>query len=365
MDKTKKDKSSPQTNDKPSEKQKDAKPKYDKPSQGKAMLAIGLGVIAIMISALNTAQWLRTDNQLSIKQQNTSQTLSELASQFSNQGSQWSEGQKQFEQNLKQQTNQFEDKINQVQKQLETIAKQKSYRADDWQLQRALYFTELANFNTVWGQNPKTSIRLLEQADNIVKNLANHQLLPIRQALANEITQLNNLPQVDTIGSLSRLSAMADNIDALPLNNERYAHPEKDSNEAKQGNRWRSALDESWKHLKGLLVIRHHNRPIKPMLSSAQRQLLNERFKLIIQQAQWALIQKDQSLFEFNLKQAQSLLASYFDLNSSTTKTMQSQLQQLMKLPIHPKMPSITVSQNLIKQYLKNNANPIKQEPKA
>lgn len=198
-----------------------------------------------------------------------------------------------------------------------------------WVIARVRALLELADINTHWSYDPQTSVILLKQADTLLQPLPFASLFPIRQAIAQEISTLNALTPTDTAGILSQLDAAQTRAASLPL----ATFPSLSQTAAKlpHTNSWHAFVTESLKVLKTLVVVQHHeDNPIQPLLSS-----LDIRAKLLLQLqiAQWAVIHRDNDVYQQALKQAIKA-CNLLALRSLATQSLRDTLNGLLNIPM-------------------------------
>ena len=246
--------------------------------------------------------------------------------------------------------------IDSLEKSIQSTLKQRHFKTNDWLLQKALYYLQMAQITLYWSNDIASSITLLETADKLLAQVNNPKLFDARQAVAKEITQLKSISRPDKPGMLSQLSAISSQLANLPLNKQKFSLPAPNqSSETPSKSHWQKAWNNSLDALKRLVIIRYHNQDIRPILSPLQREMLTENLKLSIQQAQWAVIHEDQKLYDFALGQTLSTINAYFAQNAQETKSLTKQLSNLKSQSITTPKPNISQSQNLLKKFLQQS----------
>ncbi len=98
------------------------------------------------------------------------------------------------------QTN-LQNKIQQMNKDLQAALREHFDQKQDWLLLKARYYLELAQINAHWSDDQQVTIALLQQADALLRTIPDQQLFTVRQAIAQEITQLQVLPKWTSLAS--------------------------------------------------------------------------------------------------------------------------------------------------------------------
>ncbi|ARG96546.1 uroporphyrinogen-III C-methyltransferase [Legionella micdadei] len=248
--------------------------------------------------------------------------------------------------------NTVQNQLQTMNKDLQSAMQQHLYQKQDWLLLKARYYLELAQINAHWSSDQETTIALLQQADALLHNIPDQQLFTIRQAIAQEIIQLQALPKIDTAGLLSQLDAAENAVTNLPIKKPF------NSTQVKQGDEstspWRQKLQESMSILEKLIVVRHNDEDIQPLLSPLHQSLLRDSIRFNLQEAQWALLQNNPKIFRLSLAQALREINRTFDENAVATQALVQQLQNLQQEKLETITPTINQSLNLLNQLIES-----------
>ena len=255
-------------------------------------------------------------------------------------------------------TKESQDKLNSMDNRLQSALQQRLYQSKDWLLLKARYYLELAQINAHWSDNLQTTTALLQQADALLSDIHDQRLFIIRQTIAKEIAQLQTMPTLDLAGLLSQLDAAQSMITDLPLKASVTPTPlEKNTpttTKTSTTSAWRKSLNESVSVLEKLIVVRHHDEEILPLPSPAYESMLREGFRLNLQEAQWAVLQNKEVVYQFSLAQAIKNINRSFEPNNSLTKTLIKQLQALQKIHLPHQKPILEQSLPLLNQLIES-----------
>lgn len=234
------------------------------------------------------------------------------------------------------------------------------YQNNDWLLQKARYYLELAEINAHWSDNTSTTIALFQQADNLLINMNESPLLSIRQAIATDIAQLQAIPVLDTAGLLAKLDAIQHTISMFPSKAPLALTKIKTSPDiaVNTPSTWRGHLQRSLDLLKKLVIIRHHNEAIQPLLAPEYETILRENIRFNLQEAQWAVLQKNQAVFDLALTQAIANVSLAFDSNAENVQTLIKQLNALQSTQLKSETPSLGQSLLLLNQFIESKKTP-------
>ncbi|HHF7372744.1 uroporphyrinogen-III C-methyltransferase [Legionella bozemanae] len=277
--------------------------------------------------------------------------LSEVQNNFSTHLQQLEQKQDQAQELINAKTNnaeeiqkQLQTKFENLSKQLQNAMNQQFYQNQDWLLLKARYYLELAQINAHWSNGADSTIALLRQADQLLKQLNGPKILDIRQAVAKDIAQTQALPSVDIAGLLSQLDAAQSSINNLgvPLPvSEKVTSTENTTSPANNSPTWRTRLQNSMNVLEKLVVIRRHKQEIKPLISPAFEAILKEKLRLNLQEAQWAILNNEPFVYQLVLKQAIDSLKTNFNANTPNTAALIKKLTELQQTNITQKRPRI------------------------
>jgi len=161
--------------------------------------------------------------------------------------------------------------------------------------------------------NVKAALSSLQAADARLVHSNHPEFAPVRKALAHDIERLQHAPAPDTVNVSARLDGMLNSIDALPLAMEARS-PAKSSPEPAPtaGNTWQQLARTVWQEVRSLIRIQNTGQTDTALLAPEQVFFLRENLKLRLLDARLALLAHDETVFEADLKAAQTALARYF-----------------------------------------------------
>ncbi|SIS86472.1 uroporphyrinogen-III C-methyltransferase [Neptunomonas antarctica] len=241
----------------------------------------------------------------------------------------------------------------------QVTAKQSNSRKD-WLLAEVEYLLRLANQRILMENTSNGALTLLKSADKILKETDDVSIYAVRKSLATDIAALESVPTYDIEGSYLKLAALNEQVGHLRLipltdKNQLPSLIEEITPES-MSSTWTSGLKESWAKavdkVEQLVVIQHRDEAIEPLLSPAQNYYLQQNLHLMLEQAQLALLQKNQTAFDYSLSRAEEWLSTYFEAKDATTQALLRGITELRELKIAPVMPDISGSLNALKSYL-------------
>lgn len=219
-----------------------------------------------------------------------------------------------------------------------------------------------ANLSLNWQRDIPGAIALLQTANKDLTNYKNSALLAIQEQLQKTINELNGLSVTDVEDVVLQLMALDPLIAKLSLrtpaemlnvnNTQNAAQPAS----AAELPKWRQVLNISLAELQKIIIIRHHDEPIEPLMTPEQGLYLKQNLQAMLQQAQWAALHQKQKLYQQSVSQIIEWIKKYFDQNTVVAKQLIEQLENLSKKVIAPTLPDLT---NLIEVIKKVEQQPV------
>lgn len=295
-------------------------------------------ISAVLIAAGLFYLWMEQQDHV----QTTQRSLAEL-------GSGLESNQKTQQQALAQQQHALQtlqEQHNNLAESFASLLKTSSHLRNDWLMTEAEYLIKLANHRLLLERDVNTAIVAMQSADQRLRDVADPGLLKIRKQIAEDINALRAVPQPDLSGMSFTLSALGSDVDQMPLATPDPASIEKrtQAREKQTIDDWRELPAAVWRDIKSLVIIRHHDDPVQPLLSPEQHFFLTQNLRLQLEQARLALLNGHDKVFKERLQQARDWIDSYFDKNDSLTQHVMQQLAELAARDIKPDLPDVSAT---------------------
>lgn len=195
----------------------------------------------------------------------------------------------------------------------------------------------LAQYNLNYFHDTNNALSALMLADKQLSTIISpdSRLENFRQLLTQSLTQLKVLPHDDLSTNLSQLQTLKMKITQLPLptNNPVITNPNVAANNSTE-NKWLAVLQNSLKSFRQLIVIRRWNKPIEPLLPEREQQFLQHNLLLLSQQAQWALIHHEATIYQSSLQEILETVQNHFASNSPITQSVLQSIRQLKQVDL-------------------------------
>jgi uroporphyrin-3 C-methyltransferase len=267
--------------------------------------------------------------------------------------------------------------VSQLQQQLIKQAKQQQHTSqriaqmpgadtDDWLIAEAEYLLRLANQRLSLEKDLKGALAILLAADNVLLETHNPQFDHVRIQLAKEVLILRSVPAVDTIGAVSRLQAVQDQISKLewmPRTLPKQIVKKEKVVAGVENNAWQKFSAKAWAGLGSIVRIREHDKALPAPLTPDQHYYLQQNMQLMLEQAQVALVRQQADLYRHSIERTQAWLNEFVRNETAQAKALQQTLEELAQWQVAPAFPDITGSLIELRRYSAANNHAINSQP--
>lgn len=340
---------------------KPAQPKRPFPITAAVALVLALGVVAA--SYMNYSRWQMTDLQTQSLANENAKLRSQLQSQNTELQQQISGLQRQDLDNnlamgqLRSDLELHNGSLNQLGQQLQALAADKGKDPMLWRLAEVEFLLSVANHRLMLERDVNTALTALQDADRRLETIGDPALIPVRKAIAGEMTALTSVEIPDVTGMALRLSSLTDNIEKLPLVSRERVKTDlaMDDSVVDDVNQLMSKILQD---LKGVVTIRRSDEPIEPLLPPDEQQYLAQNLALKLEEARIALLHRNTVTFRENLTDTREWVQRYFDPDSAAVHTVVATVDDLQGVELSPELPDISGSLRELRRWLS------KQQPK-
>lgn len=254
--------------------------------------------------------------------------------------------------NIKTEIDTITTKLNDFDKQIATLNKGliKAYQKqnqspDDWVLHEVEYLIRIAHLNLQYVGNIPVSLKILKNAEARLQDAGNPALLSLRQKVSDTIVELKVVPTINMPSLMTKIQSMDQLIAQFPFatsNVIEKEQPQATPSEAKPKSKFKAAWQMSMEKLSKIVVIRKHDENVKPIIYPEHQLQIKENLHLVLEQMQWAILQKNQVLFNKNIAQAKRIIERYAKADDTVTQAFIDNLDMLASTNLEPKLPDIS-----------------------
>lgn len=234
----------------------------------------------------------------------------------------------------------------------DTVQKGQEYS----QVLNAQYWVQQATDSLLLTNDLPRTLRLLQQARQQLSPIIHSQITSLQKALDQDFVTLQNVPWVDAEVLYQNLLIIQQQVKDLPLvrvpQQNAIIHPVPVIMSASGWERgWQSFKDA----LRQMIVIYHAPSANTPpsWITPDQAPYIHQNIIAMLNGAMWAVLYRNNSIYQANLQQARLWIQQYGDVNATFTKTVLSQLQALQLIVLHPTKTLVLVSPAAFRDYLK------------
>lgn len=315
--------------------------------------------LALVIAAISFGAYF-----LSTQSESQQQTIDSLRTQVEQQALTMETRQQLLEDNL---DKEFVEQQAAIQTNLNDLAEQvdsnnarllslSSVNRDEWKLQEAQYLLRLADQRILLEKDSQNALALAISADDVLRDVDQADLVGVRKLLAEEIAVLKLAGVIDREGIYLRLSALSNQIDAIPFIEplgtqedvlEEDVIPADETFKQKLTRNFYGLLHKLGSYVR----VRDHGKTINAVLPPSEQKYLQQNLRLMLEQAQVALLRNEEGIYQESLVKAQNWINQYYSLNEKSTAVLE-ELQALQREEIAPELTNFSNSTSALSDYI-------------
>ena len=184
--------------------------------------------------------------------------------------------------------------------------------------------------------NVPVATAVLENVEQRLNRFEQPELLPIKQAISQDLAALKNRPYLNVSATALRLDRLESAVDSLPLlvdstMNAQNAEPAPTS---KAGSFWTRAWDNTSELVKSMVEVRKLDNNDAMLIGSEQVFYLRENLRMRLLDARLALLQHNSEVYQNDLAAIEETVKRYFDVQSPNTQTWLKEVGELKSVEI-------------------------------
>ena len=224
---------------------------------------------------------------------------------------------------------------------------------EDWLLAEAEYLLRLANQRLIMTGDVAAAQALLSSADAVLRELDDVALHGARGAVAADMAALRAVPKVDTEGVYLRLAALIEQAGALVIFQmpDVEAQPDPEPAEDWQG-RLRQGYESALLKLSDYIIIRRRDVPMQALMDPQWEGLVRQNLRMLLEQAQVALLSGNQVLYEESLLRAEHWANEFIESDEAAARAVVREITELRAATIAVDLPDISRSLRAVDEAL-------------
>ncbi|AVR01804.1 uroporphyrinogen-III C-methyltransferase [Pluralibacter gergoviae] len=241
--------------------------------------------------------------------------------------------------------------------------------AKTWLLAQADFLVKLAGRKLWSDQDVTTAAALLKSADASLADMNDPSLIGARRAIANDITTLSGVAQVDYDGIILNVNQLSNQIDNLRLadNNDDDSPMDSDGTELSGSlSEWRVNLRKSWQNfMDNFITVRRRDETAVPLLAPNQDVYLRENIRSRLLVAAQAVPRHQEETYKQALDNVSTWVRAYYDTDDATTKGFLDALDKLSQQNINMDVPDSLQSQPVLEKLMQTRVRNLLAQPAA
>jgi len=225
----------------------------------------------------------------------------------------------------------------------------------DWALAEVEYLLRLANQRLLIDKDPSSAAGIVNSADKLLFGLDDPALNYVREAIAKDIAALNSVGRLDSTGMYLRLVALGFEVEKLEQLEKGMGElpPVLNETESSDENKGETFSDKLIAIIERYIRVYDRKQVVEPMLPPEQEFYLKQNLRLMLEQAQLALLRGEQSLYRSSLQK----VLVWLDLNyknNDISDAIKLAINDVIDMKIQLEIPDISGSLNAIRTYIVN-----------
>ncbi|RON56444.1 uroporphyrinogen-III C-methyltransferase [Pseudomonas frederiksbergensis] len=223
----------------------------------------------------------------------------------------------------------------------------------DWRLAEAEHLLRLASLRLSALQDISSAQALVQGADEILREQNDPGAFAAREQVAKTLLALRSTEQPDRTGLFLKLGALRDQV----INLTELAPEYKDRGESLLGltadgdgaSRWAQWWDEISRYIR---IDFNADKNVRPLLAGQSLSQVRLALSLALEQAQWAALNGQASVYTQALTEARDVLKGNFNPDNPQSKVMLEQVADLSTQPVTVVTPDLTGTLSAVQAYL-------------
>ena len=219
---------------------------------------------------------------------------------------------------------------------------------EQWRLAEAEHLLRMAMLRLSAMQDVNSAESLLAEADLILRKQDDPGAYAARQKLLEGLEALRSLPELDRTGLFLQLGALRGQANQLNgLAPEFETGPGSDGGQA--DSRWQRWLNELTRYVR---IDFDSGNSVKPLLAGQGLAQVRLALSLAIEQAQWAVLNGNEEVYQQSLDQAAQLIKDHFSEENGQSRGLRDRIEELKKRQVSVSLPDLSPALRALQTYV-------------
>ena len=207
----------------------------------------------------------------------------------------------------------------------------------EWQLAEAEYLLRIGNHRVLMEQDTQGALLMFQAVDQIMAEIDDFALHQVRAILADETMALRRVPRQDVQGLYLRLEAIKSQIEGLVFKTPDYIAA--DATEDETQTVWQQLLAQAKEFVRVRRVGGEET--LQPLLAPSEEQYLELNLRLSLEQAQLALLKRQQAVYVESLQNVGEWITQYAE---DPNGAVAAEIAELMSDELEQPLPDVSRS---------------------
>jgi uroporphyrin-3 C-methyltransferase len=189
--------------------------------------------------------------------------------------------------------------------------------------------------------NIEAASMLLQSAATRLEGISAPTSRSVKEKLTGILQLLKAREKIDRTVIMQQLEQLNQQVDALPLKTPSASGAKAPSTPSTSETGIWQNLRESWHFLGQLIIVRHHEQPVEPLLSVDQTFYLKQNLQLRLGEASLAVLYRDQGLYRTSMQIAKTWVKQFFNLNAKNTQAFINHIDNLLQMDVSIATPNV------------------------
>lgn len=262
---------------------------------------------------------------------------------------------------LEREQNSYVQQINELREQVKKLGLTPNTETTTWRFSEADFLLNNALRKVVLDNDIDTAKNLLIEADNVLSQISDPNVLLIRDAVKSDLARLSGVNQVDQYNVMQRLAALANLVDDMQLAvNDAQATDDGEVSDSLDD--WQRNLEKSADSFLSHFIRISDKTSLtndKVFIAPNQEIYLRENIRLRLQIAMMAVPRQQNDLYKQSVEAVGSWVRSYFDIENANVKRFLKEIDDLAEQSIYVDAPGRLQSLDLLASQLNRATKPI------
>lgn len=206
----------------------------------------------------------------------------------------------------------------------------------NWLVDEIEVTLNIASQQLLLSGNVPVAIGVLESIEQRLNRFEQTELLPIKQAISQDLADLKNRPYLNIPATTLRIDRLQSAVAVLPLSvdDTLQAQNQYAESTSQTSGFWQKTWDYTANMLKGMVEVRRLDNGDPMLMAPEQIYFVRENIRLRLLDARLALLQHNAEVYQNDLNAIEATVKQYFDMQAAPTQEWLKELAELKSLEV-------------------------------